>query len=70
MDELIVHIWHVILWEFKNKDNVTKTANKICSFYAQGVITDRQIQNWSLKFRSGNTSVRDELGLGCSSNLD
>ena len=40
MEELKVHIQHVILWEFKNIKNITETAKEICSVYGQGVITD------------------------------
>ena len=40
MEELKVHIWHVILWEFKNNKNVIETATKISSVYGQDIITD------------------------------
>ena len=40
MEELKVHIQHVMLWEFKNNKNATRTAKKICSVYGQGDITD------------------------------
>ena len=40
MDEQKVHIWHVMLWEFKNNKNTAETAKKISSVYNQRVITD------------------------------
>ena len=70
MEDLKVHIRHVMLWEFKNNKNATETAKKICSVYGQGVITDRQVRNWFSKFRSGDTSLRDEPRPGRSSDLD
>ena len=38
--------------------NATKTVQKICSIYDQGVITEHQVQNWLSKFYSGNISGR------------
>ena len=70
MEELKVHIQHVMLWEFKNNGNATEKAKKICSVYGQGVITDYQIQNWFSKFHSSNTSLRDEPWPGCLSDLN
>ena len=43
MEELKVHIWHVMLWEFKNNKNATETAKKISSIHGHRVITDCQI---------------------------
>ena len=40
MKELKVHIWHVMLWEFKDIKNATETAKNICSVYGRIVITD------------------------------
>ena len=70
MDELKVHIRHVMLWEFKNKKNATETAKKICNVYGQDIITDRQVRNWFAKFRSGDMSLKDERRPGRSSDLD
>ena len=57
MEELKVHIWHVILWEFKNnKNTTTETAKKICSVHGQGVITYCWVRNQFSKFPSGDTS--------------
>ena len=65
-----VHIWHVILWEFKNNKNAIETAKKICSVCARKVITDCQVQNWFSKFHSGDTSLRHDPRPGRSSHLD
>ena len=52
MDELKVHIRHVMLLEFKNNQNARETIKKIWSVYGQGVINDHQVWNSFLKFRS------------------
>ena len=54
MEGLKVHIRRVMLWEFKQGNNVTETAEKICSVYSEGTIIDRVVPNWFLKFRSGD----------------
>ena len=33
MEELNMHIWHILLWEFKNNKNAAETAEKISSVY-------------------------------------
>ena len=43
MEELKVHIWHVMLWKFNNNKNASETAKKICSIYGQSVITDHLV---------------------------
>ena len=34
MEELKVHIWHVMVWEFKNNKNAAETAWKFVVFIA------------------------------------
>ena len=64
-----MHIRHVMLWEFKQGNNATETAEKICSVYGEGTITDQAVGNWLVKFRSGDTSLKDEPRPGRSSNF-
>ena len=59
MEELKVHIHQVMLWEFKQGNNATETVERICSVYGEGTTTDRAVQNWFVKFRSGDTSLKD-----------
>ena len=65
-----MHIPHVKLWEFKQGNNATETAEKICIVYGEGTITEQAVQNWFVKFCSGDTSLKDELRLGHSSDFD
>ena len=64
MEELKVHNWHVTFLEFKNNENATETAKKICSVYCQDVISKCQVQNWLSKFYSGDMMLRDEFRAG------
>ena len=73
MEGLKVHICYVMLWEFKQGNNATETAENICSIcsvYGDGTITDRAVRNWFVKFRSGDTSLKDEPRQGRSSDFD
>ena len=65
-----MHIRHVMLWDLKQGKNATETAEKICSVYGEGTITDRAVQNWFVKFRFGDTSLKDEPRPGRSSEFD
>ena len=70
MEELKVHIKHVMLWVLKNNKNLTETAKKISSVHGQGLITDHQVGNWFSAFHSGNMPLCNELRPGCSSDHD
>ena len=47
-----------------------ETAEKICSVYNEGTITDQEVRNWFVKFRFGYTSLKDEPSPGHSSDFD
>ncbi|KAG5333135.1 SETMR methyltransferase, partial [Acromyrmex heyeri] len=59
MESEKVHIRHVMLWEFKQGNSAKGTAEKICSVYGEGLISDRAVRNWFAKFRSGDTTLKD-----------
>ena len=40
MEELNVHIRYVMLWDFRNNENIAEIVKKI-RVYGQGVINDR-----------------------------
>ena len=65
-----VHIRHVMLWEFKQGNSAKATAEKICSVYGEGLITNRAVRNWFIKFRSGDTTLKDEPRAGRPSDFD
>ena len=70
MEGLKVHISHVMLWEFKQGNNATETAEKVCSVYDEGTITDQTVRNWFVKFHSRDMSLKDEPRPGHSSAFD
>ncbi|CAK9820139.1 Histone-lysine N-methyltransferase SETMAR [Anthophora quadrimaculata] len=70
MESQKVHIRHVMLWEFKQGNSAKATAEKICSVYGEGLITDLAVRNWFIKFRSGDTTLKDEPRAGRLSDFD
>ncbi|XP_015181327.1 PREDICTED: histone-lysine N-methyltransferase SETMAR-like [Polistes dominula] len=70
MESQKVHIRHVMLWEFKQGNSAKVTAEKICRVYGEGLITDRAVRNWFVKFRSGDMTLKDEPRAGRPSDFD
>ena len=66
MDKLEFQIQQLMLWEVKNNKISTEPVKKIGNVYGY-ILTDRQVS--ISKFCSIDTSLSDELRLGCSSNL-
>ena len=60
MDKLKVHIWHLMFWEFKNKKQLRKFV----------VFITAKFETVFSKFRSDDSSLRDEPSSGPSSDLD
>ena len=69
MEELKVHMQHVILCKYKNHKNTKETAKKISSVFDQNVITDYLVRNLFAKFRSVDMSLSDWPRQECSSDL-
>ena len=64
-----VYIRHVMLWEFKQGYGAQVTFDKICSVCGAGRVTYRTVRKFFAKFRSGNTTLTDELRVGRPSEL-
>lgn len=65
MEWLKLHLHHIMLSEFKQKNNVMETSRKLCSVYGQWVICD-----WFAKFYSGEMSLENEPTQGCSLDIN
>ena len=70
MVKMKVHIRHVMLWEFKNNETAIEITKRISSIHVKDVINNGKASNCFSKFRSGDTSLKDEPRPGCSLDLD
>ncbi|XP_043485383.1 histone-lysine N-methyltransferase SETMAR-like [Polistes fuscatus] len=59
-----------MLWEFKQGNSAKTTDEKICRVYGEGLITDRAVRNWFVKFRSGDMTLKDKPKSGRPSNFN
>ena len=57
-------------WKFKQGNSVKVITEKTCGICGERLITDRVIKCSFKKFRSGNTTFKDELKTRCPSDLD
>ncbi|GFV01056.1 histone-lysine N-methyltransferase SETMAR [Trichonephila clavipes] len=53
------HFRHNLLFYYRKGKNAVQARKKLTHVYGEGVLTVRQCQNWSAKFRSGNFDVED-----------
>ncbi|GFV75089.1 histone-lysine N-methyltransferase SETMAR [Trichonephila clavipes] len=53
------HFRHILLFYYRKGKNAVQARKKLTDVYGEGVLTVRQCQNWSAKFRSGNFDVED-----------
>lgn len=59
MSEISDEIRYVMLFYYKKGKNGAKTCRKICAVYGEDAITERTVQFWFARFRSGNFDVKD-----------
>ena len=65
MEEMKVHIQHVVLWEFTNSKNTTEIAKKTCKDKVS-LLTAKS----ETGFQSFNILLKDEPKSGCSLDLN
>ena len=58
------HFRHILLFYFHKGKNAAQAAKKLCDLYSEEALKDRQCQNWFIKFRSGDFSLKDEQRSG------
>lgn len=59
MSEISEEIRYVMLFYYKKGKSGAKTCRKICAVYGEDALTERTVQLWFAKFRSGNFNVKD-----------
>ena len=70
MENQKVHLCYIMLLEFKQGNSAAATAQKICRMYDEGVMTDRAVRNWFVKFRSEDVTLKEEARDGHPSDFD
>lgn len=60
MSEISEEIRHVMLFYYSRKaKSGAKTCRKICAVYGENAVTERTVQLWFNRFRTGNFDVKD-----------
>ena len=59
MSEISEEIRYAMLFYYKKGKNAAKTCRKICEVYGENAVSERRIQEWFTRFRSGNLDVKD-----------
>ena len=44
------HLWHIILYYFKEGKSTTETHEKTCAVCGEGAVADRTSQKWFAEF--------------------
>ncbi|GFR20426.1 histone-lysine N-methyltransferase SETMAR [Trichonephila clavata] len=70
MESHEVHIRHAMFWEFKQDNGAKATSEKICRVHGEGLITDRAVRKWFVKFCSGDMTLIDKPRAGCAFDFD
>lgn len=55
-----IHYRHILLYYFQKGKNASQVHKKLCEVYGVKAIKERQCQNWYLKFRRGDLSLKDD----------
>jgi len=48
-----------MLFNYKKGKNAAKTCRKFYEIYGENAVSERRIQEWFARFRSGNLDVKD-----------
>ena len=70
MERIIEHYRHIMVYHFKKGRNATQTAQKICGVYGSDAVTERVVQKWFARFRSGDFCVQDQPRSGRPGTVD
>lgn len=70
VDENKIHYRHLMLFYFRKNTNAVRTTKKICKVYGRAAVSERTVQKWFSRFRSGNINLKDEERSGRPSEID
>lgn len=59
ISEIPEEIRHVMLFYYRKAKSGAKTCRKICAVYGANAVTERTVQLWFNRFRTGNFDVKD-----------
>lgn len=64
MSEISEEIRYIMLFYYKKGKSGAKTHRKICAVYGEDALSERTVQHWFTRFRSGNFDVKDATRTG------
>ena len=70
MEILGGHFPHISLDYFRKGKNAVQARKKLYDVYGEKSLTERQCQNWFVRFRSGYFDLKDALRSGCPTEVD
>ncbi|KAG5316751.1 SETMR methyltransferase, partial [Acromyrmex insinuator] len=59
MSEISEEIRYVMLFYYKKGKNAAQTCRQICEVYGVDAVSECRMQEWFVRFRSGNFDVKD-----------
>src|SRR6185312_4978890 len=65
-----VHIRHIMLYHFEKGHKAAEAFRDPNELFGEGTIGERQVRRWFERFKSGDTSLKDEGGRGRPSDFD
>ena len=57
-----VHIRHIMLYHFEKGHKAAEAFRDLNELFGEGTIGERQVRRWFERFKSGDTSLEDEVG--------
>ena len=65
-----IHIRHIMLYHFEKGWKAADSFRDLNELFGEGTISQNQVMRWFNKFKSGDTSLEDQVGRGRISDFD